>query len=417
MKRFSRVRLGLEQLENRLCPSVSANVTGSLLTVSGAATNPGDAIFIKETGTNQFEVDDGATPVGGSDTTPFMATSIKIKLTSADDIVQVDLQTRTLGGNLTAYLGNGTNSLTVQNGTISGRLNVTGGDQTDTVDLASLTVSMDASINLGGGSDDVLAIVGSTFSANLTTYYVNNITLDAASKVVKSFTIWGGYAGNTVAVDGSVGVNLSFLNPFFFGNQIQPDSLTLGNTAQVGRDLTYISAYYDHFGSDLTLDAGSSVGRNVNYYGTNQADTIDIAGNITGSLYLNMGRGDDSVTVASSAVIGVRASVYFGKGNNTLDFGGTVGPSGGTGTALIVSAGGGSNIVTLEASTVVNGSARILFGAGADLLDVRDSAKITGKLTANGGGNAQTKFRGSVQPNHTTLLITGFPIVDGSANP
>ncbi len=136
-----------------------------------------------------------------------------------------------------------------------------------------------------------------------------------------------------------------------------------------------------------------------------------------GTLLLNMGSGNDDVTVESSATIDKSATINFGNGNNNLDFAGTVGPVGGTATALTVNAGRGSNIVTLFAGTHVNGNARLLFGSGSNLFSLQDAAVITGTTTANGGGNAASTFHGKSNANHVTLVIVGFGIIDNSANP
>jgi len=85
--------------------------------------------------------------------------------------------------------------------------------------------------------------------------------------------------------------------------------------------------------------------------------------------------------------------------------------------ALFVIGGNGGDTVTLHGSAVVNGSALVILGSGVNTLDLRDNATITGTLTANGGSNAGSTFDGSVQPNHTTLAVTGFPIVNSGPNP
>ncbi len=420
MSNRTRSRPTVEALEDRWCPTVSATVNNGILAVSGVVTTAGDTLTVKATAANTFEVDDGATAVATNLTG---VTGVRVNLTSANDTVAVDLGGTTLSGSLRVNLGDGTNALTVGNGSVGGRLSVYGGGGTDTVTLGdgtkALTVGGRSSVDLGAASDDVLTVKsGVTFSDSLTAEDVNNVTLAAGARVADDLVLFGGNSGNSVDIEGKVGNDLFFGGGFWKGNQVTGSSLTLGATASVGHDVTFLSALFNAHGDTLTATAGSTVGHNLYYVGTNQADSVNLAGGIGGKLFLAEGNGNNTVTVAKTATIGVSASLLLGNGANTVTFDGTVGAAGGTGTTLTLRAGKGGDKVVLGADAHVNGSAQITLGAGANLLDVRDAAVVTGTLTAKGGGNAASKFRGSTQAGaHATLNVTGFPITDGTPNP
>src|SRR5262245_13295136 len=172
----TRFRPRLGRLEDRTVPSVSASVAGGLLTVSGAATNAGDAIKIVQTANNTFDVFDGAVKVNAS---PLPASNVRLALTSANDIAQIDLGGFSLSGSVGANLGNGDNTLSVGHGTIGGYLNVYGGRGRDAVTLdglaqGSLSVGRNVYIALDGGAVDSLHVTsGVAITGYLTTVYVN----------------------------------------------------------------------------------------------------------------------------------------------------------------------------------------------------------------------------------------------------
>src|SRR5262245_4254734 len=82
-----RFRPRLETLETRACPAVTASRFFGVLTVSGAATTPGDVIAVEQSAAGTFVVKDGAATVG----TFTNINSVALKLTDADDKVDVNL--------------------------------------------------------------------------------------------------------------------------------------------------------------------------------------------------------------------------------------------------------------------------------------------------------------------------------------
>jgi hypothetical protein len=419
MKQKLRARLSLEPLESRYCPALTASVSHGLLTVSGAAASPSDTITVKETAAGTFEVDDNGTAVSSGLTN---VSGVRIALTgNADHVLEVDLGAFTLAGNLSVNLGGGTNALTVSDGSITGRLSVVGGSGTDTIDLGgtgTLSVGKDTLVALGAPADVSLTVhSGVTLSGNLVTEDVNDVTLAQGSSVARDLLVFGGSSGSTIDMEGSVGRDLAVLEPFFAANEQSPTTLTLGSSASVGDDLVFLNARSNSFGSQLTTQAGSTIGHSLYYLGTGQGDVVDLAGSIGKNAFLALRGGDNQVTLESGGSIAGSAAFLFGNGDNTLTLDGTIGTSGTTATTLFVAAGRGNNTVTLDASATVNGSARILLGPGQNRLDLHDAATITGTLTARGGGNSASTFHGSVTTSHARLDVTGFPVTDGSANP
>jgi hypothetical protein len=420
MKQPLRARPCLEQLEARWCPALTATVNNGILTVTGAAASPSDTITVKETVANTFEVDDNGTAVSSGLSN---VNSVRIALTgTAGHILDVDLGTFTLAGNLSVNLGGGTNTATVTDGTISGRLTVLGGSGTDAVTLGgtgTLSVGKDTLIGFGAAGNDSLTLdSGVSLSGNLITEDANNLTLAKGSSVAKTLPILGGSAGNTIDVEGTVGQDLAVLNPFFGGNQQSSTALTLGAAASVGQDLVFINSPFGNgLGSQLTTKAGSKVGHDLVYLGSGQGDVVDLAGSIGNNAVLALWGGNNKATLESGASVAGHAAFLFGNGNNSLTVDGTVGTSGNTDTALLVLGGRGNDTVTLHGSATVNGNAQVLLSSGVNTLDLRDGATITGTLTARGGGNAGSTFRGSSTKTHPTLNVTGFPITNGSPNP
>jgi hypothetical protein len=410
MKQQLRARLGLEQLETRWCPAVSANSFFGFLFVSGS-TNPGDTVTIKETAANTFEVDQNATVVKSGLT----ANNILVAVSGTTYSVNVDLGTFSLSGNLAIKLGQG-DSATVTDGSIGGGLAVFGGNK-DTVTLGgtgTLSVARDVAVHLGGSGNTLTVDGGVTLSRNLITGDANTLTLAAGSSVGQSVIISGSSAGNTIDVEGSVGQNLDVFNPFFQGNKSASTSVTLGAAASVGHDLVFTNSFFNTFNSQLTTKAGSTIGGSLYDFGSGKGDVVNLGGSIAKNAILDFFRGNNQVTLASGSTISGTASFFLGGGNNSLTLAGTVGASGNTALALGVFAGNGTNTVDIQGTAIINGNALVHLGSGVNKLDVHDSATVTGTLHAQGGGNAATEFRGTVRANFT---ISGFPIIDSSPNP
>lgn len=396
-----RTRLSFQPLEDRTCPAVAASLAAGVLSVSGAVAAPGDALTVQQTAAGTFQVEDGATVVAGG---PFAGvTAVRLKLTGADDLVNIDLGGLAFAGGVSVNLAGGTNALTVRNGSIAQSLYVQAGHRgagTDSVALAGVTVGKDVSVDLDGGPSESLTATGATVTGNLTVSGASAVTLDAATHVGKSATVWESSSSNVVDVEGSVGRDLSVLAGCFSGNTAGTSSLTLGAAASVGRDLVFTAAWRNTFGDTLTLDAGSKVGRDVFFAGTNKNDVVTLGGEIDRNLTVLEGNGSDRATLAATAVVKGSAAFAFGNGNDTLDIEGHVGTAGNAGTALFVGMGRGTDDVTVGATAAVTGKARVVFGPGADTFTLSDAAPVTAAWTVDGGGH------GTYHGMHPRALVT-----------
>src|SRR4029450_3380430 len=92
MKPPRRARLGLERLEARECPAITASLYAGNLTVSGFPTG---LLAITETAANVFPGQEGASVIGS-----YSANNITVRLTFRPDDVNVQLIPVGLAGNL-----------------------------------------------------------------------------------------------------------------------------------------------------------------------------------------------------------------------------------------------------------------------------------------------------------------------------
>jgi hypothetical protein len=390
MKKPLRARPSLEPLEDRWCPTVTAAVNSGVLTVAGSPAASTDTVLVKETAAGTFEVDDGSTVIASGLTG---VTSVKLSLTGATDVIDVDLGGNTLSGNLSAALGTTATTLTVADGTISGKLAVSGQGSADSVTVGStgttLTVARDSSINLGSQAGNSATILsGATFSDDL---------FIAAASVTVHGTVGGNLDVSGTAAGGGCGGGFGFFGGF------------AGHCAR-GSASSSVSG-----STSLTLGSTGSVGGNLDFSANGTSDSVDIAGKVSGSLKVKMTGTTETATLESTASVG-RADFTFGNGTDTLTLAGTIGASGGTGTVLTVTAGSGGNTVSILDSAVVNGNAKLKLGSGTNAVSLHDSATVTGTFALRAG--TATTFHGATQTNHATLDLTDFKgTQDSSPNP
>src|SRR5438128_2255848 len=142
MKQQQRVRLRLEQLEDRWVPAaLSASVTNGLLSVTGVPAAATDVVTVKETAPNTFEVDDGATVVGSSSVL-VNVNNVNINLGGPAAKLNVDLGNDSIG-NLAINLGSDTTGLaTIEHGNITGRLTIHGSSSSDSIVLGSASTAL-----------------------------------------------------------------------------------------------------------------------------------------------------------------------------------------------------------------------------------------------------------------------------------
>jgi hypothetical protein len=372
MRSRTSLRLGVERLEDRTVPAVTASViNGSLVVKDDGSAASNIAITASDTNADgvadTFTVADGSTAVG---TFNNVTRDVVLRLGGEDDTVSIDLGGLSAPRGIAAALGNGTNSLSIDNGTVKGSVSVLGGSGTDTVTLGgtkALTVNGSAALDLGDAANDVLHLRQATVQGYLLAFAANNVTLDAGSTVVGSVFLVGGTGGNTVNLNGTIEGSAVLLSRQF------------GSTA----------------GS--TLNITGTVDGNVGFLGSNQTDKLSLSasGSVGGSLIALLGGGDD--TAAVSGTVTNNLVLDGGAGNDALTISGAVG------NRTVVTGGAGDDTLTITGSTAkLTGAATVNMGAGNDKVTLDDSATIT-TLLANGGSGTDT-FVGTRTRNGLTLV-------------
>ena len=398
MQQQQRRKLFAEALEDRSVPSVTANLVGGSLLVSGSATTAGDTISVKETGAGQFQVFDGSTQVGGTFTLGSTG-NVVVKLGSADDNVAIDLGGNTTPNSVLVALGGGANSLSVANGTVAGSLAVSGGSGADTVALGgsagALTVNGGTGVALDGGTDDLTLNDNATVGGNLATAGIESVTLASGSSVGGSAYLLGGSAGSTVSVAGNVARDILLAAPWW--QSTAPSSLEVSGT--VGGSVLFASSLINSGSTGNSLNVSGSVTGSVAFLGTNLADTVNVAdaASIGGYLAAATYGGNDTVTVGN-ATVGKGVALALGAGDDTATINGTIGS--GSGAALFVDAGSGGDSVTLGAN--LKGDGYVYMGAGDDTFTRGSSASFT-NLTVNGGTGTDTYVG-----DKTGVNVSGF---------
>src|SRR5262245_60252949 len=127
--RFS--RLTVELLEQRWCPTVSAEVIDGSLFIWG---DEPARLGLTQIDEHAFRVVDSGVVVGEFGG---VTHDVVVLLGDGDDRVRVNLEHHTTPGDLVVGLGNGNNSVTIQHGTVGGSLHVRGGDGVDNIVLGS----------------------------------------------------------------------------------------------------------------------------------------------------------------------------------------------------------------------------------------------------------------------------------------
>lgn len=372
MKLRQRSRINLERLEDRSNPSVTASVVnGSLVVVGDPAAASDVTITASDTNADDiadtFDVTDGGTAVG---TFNNVTDAVILRLSNNDDKVAIDLAGLTSPGRIRADLRNGANSLTIDNGTVGGRVVVFGGTGTDLVTLggtAELTVNGDVRVNLDGANDDVFELgADATVTGKLEIAFANNVNLDAGSTVDKSVFILGGSGGNIVNIDGTVHKHVLF------------DAAPFGST------------------DGSTLNVTGTVDGCVVFIGSKQDDTLNVTGTIGKDLFANLRQGDDIATIGGTVQGNLR--VHGGMGDDDITLSGEVGGR------TKITAGDGDDTVTIAATAVLTGRAKIDLGHGDDTLILDDAATFS-TLRAKGGKGIDTFTGDATRPG---LTLTGF---------
>jgi hypothetical protein len=384
MNRPRRTRLFVEPLEKRCYLSISATLlaNGSLLI---SADEPVSPLEVTQTAADTFKVIANGNPVGpGNGATP---------VAGVYSGVTRDLKIVLRGDN----------------------------DDQVTIDLGGLTTPGSVLVNLGGAdaspavsplADNTLLVQNGTIAGNLT------VLAGAGGDAVDL----GGATG-ALTVNGNVRVSLG-------GGA---DQVTLRDVAKVNGSLIVAQV------EQVTLEAGSTVGRHAAVTGSAEGNSVDVGGSIGGNLsFIGSARSDkvDTLKVRSGAVVAGNLNAhldavfsFWSGGNDVVSLDGKIGGSvhlaAGRGDdqfdlggkiegALFLDAGAGKDTVNLNGGSEIVKSARIFLGAGDDAFTfagLLGTAAAPAALSVFGAEGADSVTFAS------TLVLNGRALVDlGAGN-
>jgi hypothetical protein len=465
----------LESLEVRDCPAVSISLVSGNIFVRGV---PDGDLTINAVNNNKIQIIDG-TKLRGTFNVPG---NINIQLTSRPGAINLDLNSKTLNGSVLMDLGNGytgkgilpenrsvnifdSNATTkLGTGLIGGNVNIQRGDGNELVGVGfiqastaenrpitvrgNLTVVGRASIpfqedfQLGEGSDVRGAV-------SVTNY--DNVSLGLDSQTIETITtVRGNVSITTMGVGGGLFANL-------YGNFLR--NVTVNGAASTANNNTFSlippTNDDDSFvGGHLNVSFGSAINGNqmsilnavggtavsqiigtttlISNNGTAGIDDVFLEGQFNNKVVVNLGAGDNFLTVDAAATFNSSLtynSALFNNGVNTLDIAGLVlgqlfinlgngdndvtitgpvnqgGPNG-----IVLKAGNGDNAVLLDGGDQTY-SLDWLFGSGDNVVDLGPSDTISGKILAPAPFNSST-----LNENGATFLPP-FTTNFGTVNP
>ena len=291
-----------------------------------------------------------------------------------------------VNGSLTVNAGDGANTVSI--GTASSTLNYSGGTGSDVVSVAS--VAQDATISLGDGHNSV-----SVTSA------AASLTVDAGSGIDSV---------NVGTVEGTGVINVGDGNNFV---SVATANSTLQISAGAGKDSVSIGSVAKDAtialgdGAD-TLEIKGNVEGNLTITADgNAANLISVqGGKIDGNVAVNLGAGNDTVSLISTASIAGSISLGDGKDSVVLSTLEKATVTGGAGSKTISIQGAESANLTLGA-----GNDTVSLGAFTDstveLGDGKDSLALEGALSGDtvnaGAGNDFVSVGGAVESSAINL--------------
>jgi hypothetical protein len=427
------VRLWLEALEDRWCPSLTVqNHHGDLL-ISGTpvGTNATGGLLIQGTAahTNLFAVKDGSSSLG-----TFRVTgNVLLNLTDHQtEGINIDLNSNSIPRNLTIDLGAGNSSGDVQfsvavynssggatTGKIGGNLAVRGGSGSETfipgfqnnftitpppqglrvggdltfkAKVGGPTSSDFDVLDTGAGAAEAgVATPTVVVGGSVSTTAVDVVGLGPTTTVRKGVSIAAGerplFVQDFATVHGSVSVTGSQLrapNPVLGTAQLG-DFIEVGGsptgTAVVQGSLQLSSGAGDAF---FLIDPGTEVRGRATISGGSGSDTVSAGGTFHRSLSVRLGNGNDSIGLAAGASVRDNVSLTAGNGNDSVTVDGTVGGN------LKLRLGNGNDSVTVDGT--VGRSLSVRLGNGNDSIGLAAGASVRDNvgLTAGNGNDSVT---------------------------
>ncbi len=408
-KRPTRPRL--EQLEDRQCPSLTAQFFSGNLVISGTptGTTATGGLLVQGTAahTNNFTVLDGTRNLG----TFAVSGYIMLNLTGhQNDRINVDLNGNTIPGDLTVGLGTGDNTANVINGV--GVYDSTGGG------TGQGTGHVGGNLQVLNGSGRETFVPGFMVNASGAPtpegLRVNGDIVFSA----KTGGTTGTADGLTVTVGDVMDTGVSLESPpvVSVGGNVSTsavDSVGLSNNTTVGKSV-YVNANGER---PLSVQVFAHVTQNVSLSGSNLAgpspagttgNFLDVGGFsgqtavIGGSLSLSGGAGDDVFVVDPGTTVGGGTSVTGGAGSDTATMQGTFGGN------LTIVLGDGPDAVYFDSGASVAGNMIVDLGNGNDSIGVPSANNLTTGAAFNGSVGGSLSFQ--LGSGNSTAVIATPPV-------
>jgi hypothetical protein len=384
-----RVRLSLEHLESRVCPTLNVIFTGGNLFILGRPApipinTVTDGLNIQVTSSTGAvtvtEVENGATVANFG--TYIVRKNLYLGLTDYDTDINVDLNGQRLFANVTMNLGLGDhtpfgalitstpNPINIYDSTNSGTASVAGNITVlkgSGIELLSIGanallppstngIEVDGDVNVhmpnridnsGLTTGDNLFISGtSDIRGDVNTTGVDNVTVgesvsNDSTTIRGNLNVTNAGALNEVVtqVYGTVGGNISMHGSAATGAFL-PDELILGSgitPTTVGGNVTLDLTAFQN--DEFDVAAGSTIEGNVAYTGVG-ASAVNMNGSVFGDTVLTMSDAANLVTMGPSASFNGDLHILAGHGNNTIALAPTIGGN------LRLDLGNGDNLVT-----------------------------------------------------------------------
>jgi hypothetical protein len=217
--------------------------------------------------------------------------------------------------------------------------------------VSPLTINKSVNLFAGNGSGGKAELFnGATVQGNLSIYYAANVLLDPQSRVNDNVLIRGASGGAAAALNGTVAHDVAFIG-FDQGN-----SVSTGTTSVIGGNLGIVTG------------AGS--------------DSVNVSG-LMKTLNIDTGGGNDQLTM--SGTVQSSANILMGAGDDFATITGTVGTASSQGS-LYLDVGTGNNSVSVANTAEVNGFGVVLFGAGANTFNLQPRNDVLSVLVVGGSG-------------------------------
>jgi hypothetical protein len=360
-----RPRLGVNCLEDRSMPSVTASLVGSTLLVSGSSTDPYAHIRIEGQDHSVWVMD------GDNVVAAFRNVNAIDARPDADALLAIDLGTNRDITDLSIALGKkGVNTVSISQAQI-GSVSIVGGNGADTLSVGGLNATK-LTADLGAGQDRV--IVGRATIGQLTVHSAEAVYLLGTS------------AGN-VALE----------------NRSEP--MTTVSTAQIGGSFSMSAS-----GGSLSLggDVGGSVAFENDPKSVARA-TLNVTGQIDGPLHMSGTSYNDSVVIAPGSHVAGNLGMSLGEGNDDLTLAGSLGD--GKSSTMVVALGDGEDRLTiLGTATIKVAKSWIDLGAGNDWCTIRDGAYVQGLNIDGGAGKDVLDALSASEDFAKTFFATGFEV-------